>query len=942
MTKIGLRDWILLITLVPVLLISLCLGGYFSYARYQDLQQYLEDQASNIAEPLAIASEQGLLTGNKPHLQRLLNISHRKNSPLVKSISIFDHQDQLVVTSNLHKDFARLQQKGTVFTGLNQLDDHGDWLVIRVLIQMDATALDALALSSAQPSPELDKLLQTEGRLGYIVVELQKDRVLLAQQTSMLVSLLIILLGMTIGLILSLRLIGRLTTPLMQINHQIDRLAEGRYSRDLEQPYFGELDQMRLGINQLATELSRYKDDVQHTIDQSTSDLFHTMEQLEMQNVALDLARRKAQEDNKLKSEFLAKMSHELRTPLNGVIGFTRQLLKTQLSHHQQDYLNTIQKSANSLLTLVNDVLDYAKLEEGRMPINPEPFSLRDMINDSIELLAANAFEKQLELALLIDPNCPDDIIGDPLRINQVLLNVTGNAIKFTEHGSIVVRVSASELSDDKLTLHFSIQDTGVGIAAEQQEQLFYGFSQTDGSVGRRYGGTGLGLFISQRLVQAMGGSIGFDSQPDQGSTFWFTVVCRRHPLSVSEALPVAVLQHKTVLYIEPQQFSREATLSLLNSWGMQVSACATPSQLQQALSQPHKFDIAIIGRAVSLDQVNQIMELIRQLNNSCHYVYLLVNTLSPNLREALLQTGAQACLSKPAHQRKLASALARPYQSQLPQPPKPSLPKTALKVLTVDDNEANLKLINTLLSELVDSIDSATNGAEAWQKASHTHYDIIFMDINMPVMDGITACQRIKQSSLNESTPIIAVTAHALQGERERLLGLGFTEFLSKPLDEQMLLFALKECVPNLPIFSDNAAEPQQSTLRTVATDQTLAFTQLPQSRHLDWDLALQCAAGKVDLAKEMLQIFLQSLPATIQELDALMHSKQTEPLIQLVHKLHGATCYVGVPQLKQLTNLIETELKQDKTITQLEPELFELHDRLQSLLEDSRLWVW
>lgn len=934
MTKIGLRDWILLITLLPTLLISLCLGGYFTYARYQDLQSYLEEQASNIAEPLAIAAEQGLLQDSKPQLQRLLNITHRKNSPLVRSIAIFDHQHQLVVTSNFHRDFARLQLAASQpLPDYSQIHDQGQWLLIRVPIKLENSHVVDIAMKAEISGQPLGNVLATEGLLGYVLVEIEKDKVLLAQQTSLLISLLVILLGLTVSLVLSLRLIGRLTQPLQQLNSQIEKLAEGRFASQLEQPYFGELDQMRSGINQLAHELKRYKDDMQHAIDQSTSDLTHTMEQLEMQNVALDMARRKAQEDNKLKSEFLAKMSHELRTPLNGVIGFTRQLLKTQLTHHQQDYLHTIQKSANSLLTLVNDVLDYSKLEEGRMPINPEPFSLRDMVNDSIELLAANAFEKQLELALLIEPECPDDIIGDALRINQVLMNIAGNAIKFTEHGSIVIRVSASELHEDKIMLHFSVMDTGIGIPTTQQEQLFYGFSQADGTIGRRYGGTGLGLFISQRLAEAMGGGIGFDSQPGQGSTFWFTVSCRRHPLSVSEALPIQVLQNKTVLYIEPQMFSREATLSLLNSWGMQVAACATLNQLQLALEQTPHFDMAIIGRPVSLDQINPLMELIRQLSQSCQHIYLLVNTLSPNLREALMQIGASACLSKPAHQRKLATALARPYlRQQLQAQPVPTLPKSKQRVLTVDDNEANLKLINTLLRDLVESIDSASNGAEAWQKASQAHYDLIFMDINMPVMDGITACQRIQQSSMNESTPIIAVTAYALEGERERLMALGFCEFLSKPLDEQMLHYALKEyCQPAL-----------QNQLSHSQLNNLPQPPKLPQSPHLDWEQALVRAAGKIDLATEMLRILLHSLPSTLTELEQLMRSGQSEPLIQLVHKLHGATCYTGVPQIRQLAELIETELKQGKSIEQLEPELFELQDRIQALLDDAAHWDW
>ncbi len=929
MTKIGLRDRILLITLLPTLCISLCLGGYFSYARYQDQAGYLESQAINISEPLAIASEQALLRGDKELLQRLLNVAHRKNAPMVRTIAVFDHHHRLIATSNQHKDFAEIDQPLAQpnHTVVSQLSDS---VLVKTPIIIELSALAQLLNAADLPSELARQLRANDGRLGYVLVQIQKDKIQLVQQQSLLIALLLVLLGLTAALVLSLRFLSRISTPVQQLLYQIEKLAEGRYSSQLPGPYVAELDLMRIGINQLAVELKRYKEDLQNTVDQSTSDLLQAMEQLEMQNVALDLSRRKAQADNKLKSEFLAKMSHELRTPLNGVIGFTRQLLKTQLTLHQQDYLNTIQKSANSLLSLVNDVLDYSKLEEGRMPINPEPFSLRELVNDSIELLAAHAFEKQLELALWIDPNCPDDIIGDPLRINQILMNITGNAIKFTEHGSIVVRITATLQPDERVMLHVSVQDTGVGIATQQQEQLFSGFAQSDGSIGRRYGGTGLGLIISQRLVNAMGGSIGFDSKIDEGSTFWFTLLCKVHSLSVSDALPVEQLNGKSVLYIEPQQYSREATLTLLNSWGMKVAACSTPAQIQQALAQSPSFDIAIIGRAVSLDQVNQIVELIRQLRSHCQYIYLLVNTLSPNLREALLHSGAQACLSKPAHHRKLANTMARPYQT--PDQvflPSPQGPKAPLRILTVDDNEANLKLINTLLSDLVEHIDSATQGAEAWQKASHNHYDVIFMDINMPVMDGVTACQKIRHSSLNETTPIIAVTAHAMSGERERLLSLGFREFLSKPLDEQMLLFALKECCP---AFSHNhRAEAEKSALGS-----------LPQSRHLDWELALQRAAGKVELAKEMLQILLKSLPDTLQELRNFMATDQREPLIQLIHKLHGATCYTGVPHIKQLTEIIETQLKAGSSISLLEPELFDLEDQLQHLLAESSRWQW
>lgn len=934
MTKIALRDWILLITLLPTLLASAGLGGYFSYVRFADLSRYLADQAGNIAEPLAIASSHGLLTQDKAYLQRLLNVSHRKNSPLVRTIAVFDHQHQLVVSSNLHKDFAELRlNPREALPAQPQISEQGNYLLIRAPIALEISEVQALMQSPRGNDPLTRTLLATEGRLGYVLVQVDKDKVMLAQQSSILATVLLVLLALSLALLLSLRLLSRLSQPLQQLILQIERLAEGRFEKHLDQPFIGEFDLMRLGVNQLANELKHYKDEMQHAVDQSTSDLVQTMEQLEMQNVALDMARRKAQDDNKLKSEFLAKMSHELRTPLNGVIGFTRQLLKTQLTHHQQDYLNTIQKSANSLLSLVNDVLDYAKLEEGRMPMDPEPFSIRDLVHDAIELLAVNAFDKQLELALQIDADVPDSLIGDPLRINQILMNIAGNAIKFTEHGSIVIRLQHQPSTDDAVLLHFEVQDTGIGIAPAQQEQLFHGFAQADGSIGRRYGGTGLGLIISQRLVEAMGGQIGFHSKAAEGSTFWFSLSLPAHHLSASEPLPVALLTGKTVLYIEPQQYSRESTLSLLNSWGMRVSACATPAQLQQALAQQDQFDIALIGRTVSLDQLNAIIELIRQIKPHCQYLYLLVNSLSPNLREALLQSGAQACLAKPAHQRKLAATLARPYnQQQAVSLPSPTPPKARLRVLTVDDNEANLKLINTLLGELVESVDSATQGAEAWQLASHAHYDIIFMDINMPVMDGISACQRIQQSSLNEDTPIIAVTAHTLPGERERLLGLGFCEFLSKPLDEQMLQYALKECCP---AFSQASMQPVYAP-----TVPHAELPVLPQSRHVDWELALQRAAGKTELAREMLQLLLASLPQTLADLEKYRESNQRDALIQLVHKLHGATCYTGVPHIKALSETIETQLKTGASLLQLEPELFDLTDQLQDLLAESQRW--
>lgn len=896
-TTMSLRSWLLLCSLLPALLVSVSCAGYFSYVRYQELVLSFQHRAQNIALPLAISSQDLLQREQLTELTELLSTAHRLHSPTLSNISLFSPTHQLVVQTNPQQAIA-LPAPQSQTHSQQQLypDDNAEYLLL------------------------YQQLPQAEQDAGYLVLQLPLTTLQLAKQQVLLQALLLAF-GCLLCIGLPLYLLLRLLYPqLHSSRRQLQQLLSDNPVQAGSHSAIREFNELQQGLVQLGQRRLQQEQDMQSQIEQVTGDLQQSMEQLEVQNIQLDFARRKAQEDNRQKSEFLAKMSHELRTPLNGVIGFTRQLLKTQLSASQHDYLTTIQKSANSLLHLVNDVLDFSKLEEGRLSINPEPFSLRDLLNDAIELLAANAFDKQLELVLMVDPSCPDDLVADPARFIQVLMNIAGNAIKFTDHGSIVVRVSATLLNEDQLSLHCSVQDTGRGISDEQQQQLFLGFTPHEQR--SHQSGSGLGLMISQRLVKAMGGNIGFESKPAEGSTFWFTIKCLRHQLSVAEPLPLDVLENKQLLYFEPQQYSREATLNLLHSWGLQVTACATQGQLQQALAHQQHYDIGLIGRTVAINQVNQVIALIPQLKAQCRYTYLLVNTLSPHLRETLLKSGADACLSKPPHQRKLAATLAQPYlQAKTAQHEQQATRPASLKVLTVDDNDANLKLINTLLAEQVELIDSARDGAEAWHKATQHAYDIIFMDINMPVMDGVTACQRIRQSSLNEHTPIVAVTAHAVDGERARLLTLGFNEFLTKPLDEKMLHCSLQEFCP-----SSRQSAPVQ---------------QWPASKLVDWPQALERAGGKCQLMKDMLNMLLASLPASREALQRAVAADDGTALLQQIHKLHGACCYTGVPRLKQLAELLETQLKQGKSLTALEPELLELDDIVQALLEESQHWA-
>ncbi|MDP5188010.1 MAG: response regulator [Alishewanella sp.] len=894
MKKIGLRFWLILCSVLPSLLVGILLASYFNHRQQQASELHLHERAANVALMLAISSQPLLQQQPLKTVLPLLEHAHRLNAPLITSISLFDAEGRLLLTSNSQQD----------------LSTHA--------VHQQATKPSQIRFYSSQPQLIVYQPLLRDNNLlaedpGYLLLQFDQQHILLQQQLGVLQSGALIALVLLLALGLTLFLIQKLQPELQRLKRQMQQLMDGQYRL---RPYLlgvREFDNFQQGLLKLAEHLSRLEQEMQQNIEQVTSDLRLSMEQLEIQNIQLDFAKRKALEDNRQKSDFLAKMSHELRTPLNAVIGFTRQLLKTPLTHHQSDYLQTIQKSANSLLNLVNDVLDFSRLEEGRMSINPEPFSLRDVLNDTIELLVSNAFDKQLELVLLVEPDCPDAVVADPARLTQVLMNIAGNAIKFTEHGSIIIRVKATSLNDEQIQLQISVKDTGRGISEDKKRHLFDGVTPLEQS--DQQTGSGLGLLISKRLVLAMQGTIGFESKLAEGSTFWFTIKCQRHQLSVAEALPLELLAEKTVLYFEPQQYSREATLQLLSSWGMVVTACATKAQLQQALSQTKAYDIGLLGRAVAINQVNEIITLVQRIKAHCQHVYLLVNTLSPNLREVLLSSGASACLPKPAHMRKLALTLAQPY-TDIAQANGQSeeMLSPGLKVLTVDDNEANLKLINTLLREHVHVLDSARDGAAAWQKSTQHAYDIIFMDINMPVMDGITACQRIRQSSLNERTPIIAVTAHAMDGERTRLINAGFNEFLTKPLDDKMLLFTLQEYCQ-----LQKHQDPQQQTLQVVPL--------------IDWPMALQRAAGKPELAQEMLLMLLKSLPQSEKQINQAIRDNDQQMLLHALHKLHGGCCYTGVPRLKNLLEALETQLKRGANIKLLEPELSELDDVIQLL---------
>jgi len=684
---------------------------------------------------------------------------------------------------------------------------------------------------------------------------------------------------------------------------------------------------------------------------------------IERKRMELELAsaRDAALESARLKSEFLANMSHEVRTPMNGVIGMTDLLLDTDLTEEQLEYAEAVRSSAALLLTIIDDILDFSKIEAGKLRFEKLNFDLQYVVESIVGLLAERAHAKGIELTSFIEPNVPTALRGDPGRLRQVLLNLGGNAIKFTEHGEAALHITEVDKTDAHVTLRFAVTDTGIGVSEEAQQNLFQAFTQADGSTTRRYGGTGLGLAISRQLVELMNGEIGVESEPGKGSTFWFTARFGLQPDAVSKGAPTpgaakqAVLEGLRVLVVDDNETNRKILCRQMEAWNMKPTEADNGERslelLLVAAERAEPYAVAILDLQMpGLDGFELARHIKADTRLAAVRLVLMPSFMQRGDGQAAREAGIAAYLTKPVRQSQLFDCLAMVMDESFdtastanPARQANFLTRHTLeeagtamrqRVLIAEDNKLNQKVAQRKIEKLGYRADVVSNGVEALDALSRTEYAIVLMDCQMSEMDGFEATAEIRRRDALQSLPIIAVTANAMPGEREKCLAAGMNDYITKPIRDEELSRVIKRWVTHSEASTGNLSIDTDALKEFVAgSDEASVLQRIREFRKDFGD----------DLAGELIDLFVSDMQQHLKRMRQFIEEENVSAVAREAHGLKGSCLNVCAMQLANLC--VQLEQHRDAfavpealaTLDRLE----ENFNQLQIILEASKSFV-
>lgn len=668
MQRLGIRHKVLLLALMPTLIVSILLVTYFTCTRLQDLERNFRERGEAIALKLAPAGEYGVFSRNKPVLQNLAQTALKEHE--VKSVTFYTEDGVEIASAG----------KGTL--PFNRPTTHSLSTQLSVK-ENDSSIAWIVPITTSQepetPSPDPSRI---ERHIGWLKVELDTTGIHLRAYHVLLHTGLILLLGLGVSGLHAFHMGKNVTRPILELVEAVKNLREGNLSTRIKNTNYYELEILSSGINNMAESLYKAQTELQNEVDQATASLRRSLEMIEIQNVELEIARQTAEKANQIKSEFLADMSHEIRTPLNAIVGFIHLLQKTDLDQKQTSYLDTLQKSTKVLLSIINNILDFSKIEAGKLRIEQMPLFIRDCVEETLHLLTPRAQEKSIILIPCIYSDIPFKTKGDPLRLKQVITNLVDNAIKFTDRGNITVRVLLDKTYIKEYRefalIRVSVTDPGVGLSISEQQELFKAFNQVKDEVSRKYGGTGLGLIISKSLVEQMNGTIGVESTPGKGATFWFTFEVELLKDKKESNINNVVCAPKfdsslSILAVDDNPENLLLISVLLQELGVSVTTASSGYEALDIIYHT-STPFTLILMDIRMPKLNGIetTHAIRafELKNNLKITPIIALTAHAFIseREALLSAGIDDCLIKPIDEMELQTLIRK--WTQLPPPP--------------------------------------------------------------------------------------------------------------------------------------------------------------------------------------------------------------------------------------------------------------------------------
>ena len=896
MKKLGIKYQILMITLIPVFLIDL----FFTYTHIDssigEASKLLQSEGQIIARQIAGASEYNLFTGNDDQIEYLLQQSVDTNNIVLASV--YDQQGNLIAESRS----AAFQQSATA-----------DYFYYRQPVLSHSIELSDVF------APDVDDVGQSNG-LGWVHLYISRQQLQLTTRRIINDSIVFFVTVLFMALMLTTLISRRITQPIFRLMEHLKYVETGELGKTINPIEANEIGALQQGFNQMTHSLLTNRHHLNRRIQQATQQLNAAITDLETKNRELGFARDAAQNANRSKSEFIANMSHEIRTPINAIKGFISLLSQSKLDKAQQRYVDIVLKSTSDLTKIVNEILDFSKLESGKLHIVDEEFDLYEVIEQTRDILFINVLTKNIDMNLIIYSDTPRRVLGDKLRLKQILLNLIGNAIKFTDQGRVLIKVSLADTDNEQDEIEIAVEDTGIGISEQDQQILFQAFSQVESSATRRFAGTGLGLVISKNLATLMGGDIDMQSTPGAGSKFTLRLPFEYATKTEAEAHTETDIARALIMGADNYCLMETRTLfdragvsteySLIdNSEGIEpVIDCI---QRNLAYIDLLVFDLRHLD--IDLEKVlnRKMTEAVRII--LLHYDQAI--ELSPKLQ----QTEFVSVIST---SQAISQLLTRTTPLTMTKDDSRTQAETHSKsVLLVDDNEINLKLASELVGLWGHDVTPANHGSKALELFNSRAFDLVILDIQMPDIDGVTLLHMMRSHKPDEQTLFVALTANVLNDEAERLIELGFDYFLSKPIDEDKFRTLLGS-----------------DTLRQHAG--TASSTAKESDCTVDYERSLALSAGNESLLRQIFEILQRDIPDQQFQLTSALAQLDHDKLAAITHKLHGVTCYASLPRLRRKVLGFQQRLARDSNMP-LEQSVQELNEELDAVKQEVDLYL-